>query len=73
MNLIKMNPANASPISEAKPRHRATATTATAKITVSTINGVRRSKSANWNCAGWSSIGGTRVSLTTWSTSTPEE
>ena len=56
MNLTRMNPANASPISEANPRHRATATTATAKITVSTINGVRRSKSANWYWAGWSSI-----------------
>ena len=73
MNLTRMNPANTRPISEANPRQRATATTAIAKITVSTINGVRRSKSANWYWAGWSSIAGTRVSLITWPTSTPEE
>ena len=34
MNLTRMNPANASPISEANPRQRATAITAIANITV---------------------------------------
>jgi hypothetical protein len=40
---------------------------------VKTISGVRRSKSANWYWAGWPSTGGTRVSLITCPTSTPEE
>ncbi len=47
MNLIRMNPAKARPISEAKPRHRATATTSTAKIRAKTANGTVRSKSEN--------------------------
>ena len=73
MNLTRMKPAKPSPISEAKPRQRATAITATANSTVKTISGVRRSKSENWYWAGWSSTGGTRISLITCPTSTPEE
>ena len=73
MNFTRMKPANARPISEAKPRHRATAITTRAKSTVKTINGVRRSKSENWYSAGWSSAGGTRIRMITCPTLTPEE
>ena len=52
MNVTMMKPANPSPISEAKPRQRATTITTAAKSKPNTSSGVPRSKSENWYCAG---------------------
>ena len=72
MNLTRMKPAKPSPTSAANPRQRATAMTTSAKTSVITSSGVRRSKSENWYCAGWPSDGGMRISLTPWPTLAPE-
>ena len=73
MNLTRMKPAKPRPISEAKPRQRATTITTAAKSAAKTISGTRRSKSENWYWAGWPSAGGTRISLITCPTLTPDE
>ena len=73
MNLTRMKAAKPRPISDANPRQRATAITTAAKIRANAISGTRRSKSENWYWAGWPSAGGTRTSLTTCPTLTPDE
>ena len=73
MNFTRMKPAKPRPSRAAKPRHRATMITAGAKATAMTINGMLRSKSENWYCAGCPSMGGIRIRVTRCPTSVPLE